>query len=433
MTKDNPAQGEKKDLHPLAGAYQTYLKHDNEEKNHFDDVTRSFRQHATFAMSQWANQQYRLHALPESMRDVLPNTLKQGTPEFNLRSSQYKDAAIKNQFCLDCILRHAGVPHSQQITSMPKIASDEHISKVSSVLKSLARDWSTDGRVERDMAYKPLLSQVERYIPITGGSSSSKPSVCVPGAGVGRLAFELTKLGYSVQGNEFSLHMLLASDFILNGGIATPNRPLEISPWLMESRNLHSPADQCRIVKVPDVDPLDIMNTDDGAAEPQFSMAAGDFQSIYSNPREAGQWDCVCSCFFLDACPNIVESIQLIHKMLKPGGYLMNFGPLLYHWSGPAMRPDDLSVEAYQNRCSYLDPRYLSSVDLSYEDVIEIVRKIGFEIVEEQVGVKSLYTADRRSMQNMVYRCVNFVARKLPIGDKQPGSPTTEKKNTTKQ
>jgi len=40
--------------------------------------------------------------------------------------------------------------------------------------------------------------------------------------GVGRLAFDITALGYSVQGNDFSLFMLLASDFMLNGGIATP-------------------------------------------------------------------------------------------------------------------------------------------------------------------------------------------------------------------
>jgi hypothetical protein len=181
MTESSPV-GEEKDLHVLAGAYQTYLKHDDVEKNHFDDVCRSFRQHATFAMSQWANQQYRLHALPASQRDILPDALKQGTSEFNFRSSQYKDAAIKNQFSLDCILRHAGVPHSQQITSMPKTVSDDHVSKVSSVLKSLARDWSTDGRAERDMAYKPLLSQLEKYIPIRD-FTSSRPTVCVPGAG----------------------------------------------------------------------------------------------------------------------------------------------------------------------------------------------------------------------------------------------------------
>jgi carnosine N-methyltransferase len=225
-------------------------------------------------------------------------------------------------------------------------------------------------------------------------------------------------MGYCVQGNEFSLYMLLASDFILNGGIATPERPLKISPWLLESRNVHAPTDPLRAVQIPDVDPFTILSgADDGSPLPEFSMAAGEFFSIYNHPREAGQWDCVACCFFLDACPSVVENIQLIHRMLKPGGVLINFGPLLYHWSGPAMRPDDKSVEEYQARYSYLDERYMCSVDICYEDVREILVNVGFEIVEEKTGVKCLYTADKRSMMNMVYRCVDFVARKLPDCD----------------
>jgi carnosine N-methyltransferase len=231
-------------------------------------------------------------------------------------------------------------------------------------------------------------------------------------SGVGRLAFDVTKLGYAVQGNEFSLFMLLASDFMLNGGIANPDRQLEISPWLSESRNSHSFNDQCRTFHIPDIDPLAIM--EGNGPEPQFSMAAGDFFSIYNNSREVGQWDSVCSCFFLDACPSIVESIQLIYRMLKPGGYLLNFGPLLYHWSGPPMRPDDRSVEDYRTRYDHVDERYMSSVDISYEDVREILVNVGFEIVEEKTEIQCLYTSDRQSMMNMVYRCVNFVARKVP-------------------
>ena len=38
----------------------------------------------------------------------------------------------------------------------------------------------------------------------------------VPGAGLGRLAFEIARCGYSCQGNEFSLFMLFASNFVLN-------------------------------------------------------------------------------------------------------------------------------------------------------------------------------------------------------------------------
>lgn len=440
--------------HSLSLAYQTYLRHDRKEQNHWDDVCRAFRQYASFAMAQWANHQNRFQALPEIQQKVLPKALHMDTADYQMRATQYKEAAIRNQFCLDCVLRHAGMPHSQQplnssggnASSSPAVApassgsadgqsgsaqqqqpldtnivSDSQLSKTSSVLKSLARDWSVEGKPEREMAYGPLLKQLKQYVPLPRGEDGAKkppPRVCVPGAGVGRLAFDITALGYSVQGNDFSLFMLLASDFMLNGGVATPENPIMISPWLLESRNVHSPTDPLRIAKIPDVDPYTVLservNVDESEADniPEFSMAAGEFAAIYSTEREQSQWDAVVCSFFLDTAPSIVEYIQIIHDMLKPGGFIISFGPLLYHWSGPAMRPDDKTMSDYHERFSYLDVRYLNSVDLCWEDVREIFINVGFEMVEEKAGVHSLYTADRRSMMNMSYRCVSFVARK---------------------
>ena len=40
--------------------------------------------------------------------------------------------------------------------------------------------------------------------------------VLIPGAGLGRLAYEIARIGYTSQGNEFSMHMLFGSNFILN-------------------------------------------------------------------------------------------------------------------------------------------------------------------------------------------------------------------------
>jgi len=47
-------------------------------------------------------------------------------------------------------------------------------------------------------------------------SEAGEVSILVPGAGLGRLAYELARLGYSCQGNEFSMFMLLGSNFTLN-------------------------------------------------------------------------------------------------------------------------------------------------------------------------------------------------------------------------
>lgn len=392
-------------------AAQTAARQDRQEQEHFENVCESYRQYATFAMLHLKNQQHRLAALPEAQKRVLPAGLRSETEEYKKRAKDYRDAVIRNQFCLDCILRHAGQPHSQERAAGREAVSDAQISKVSSVLKSLARDWSQDGKEERDMAYEPILKSVTQYVPIN--DEKKPPRLCVPGAGVGRLALELVKLGYAVQGNEFSLQMLLASDFILNSGqVCTPERPLAISPWLLESRNVHSPADPVRKIMIPDVNPADLLTNTTREALPDFSMAAGDFASIYAEPSHVGTWDAVVCCFFLDAAPSIVHYIQIMYAMLKEGGTLIHLGPLLYHFAGPAMRPDDQSHEGYQTRFSYLDKRFMTSVDLTWQDIREVLVNVGFVIEDERTGIESRYTADVNSMMNMTYRCVHLVARK---------------------
>lgn len=428
----------------LSGAYdlyeQTHLHCDPAEQSHWDDVCRAYRQYATFAVHQFGLQYpSRLANLSESERAVLPDHLLVDTPAYLERVKRFQEAAIQNQFCLDCILRHAGQPHSQQQTTEGAVATEEQMSKVSSVLKSLARDWSAQGKTERDMCYKPLLDSIQKYLPRSKGAKLS-----VPGAGVGRLALELVAKGYTVQGNEFSLFMLLASDFILNG----PAKQMKISPWLLETRNVKASTDPLRTVIITDVDPLGTATQnsalsfeDDeqattnntkavGAANsnrnhapvPQpsevsmaseFSMAAGDFVSIYSGESEANCWDAVVACFFLDATANVVQTLQVIYHMLRPGGYLIAFGPLHWHWSGPAMLLSDTTVPSYQKRFKHLDSRYLSSIDFTWEDIERIMTKMGLELVEIHHDVPALYTADPDSMLRTEYRCVHFVARKL--------------------
>jgi hypothetical protein len=179
---------------------------------------------------------------------------------------------------------------------------------------------------------------------------------------------------------------------------------------------------------IPDVNPVEILSGENADAD--FSMAAGDFASIYADSSQHGAWDAVVCCFFLDAGPSMIQYTQIIHNMLKDRGILINFGPLLYHWSGPLMRPDDETYEAYQARFSHLDKRYMSSIDYCWQDVREILINAGFVIEEERVGMQSHYTADARSMMNMSYRCVHFVARKKSTEPESKDNESTEKVNT---
>jgi hypothetical protein len=47
---------------------------------------------------------------------------------------------------------------------------------------------------------------------------------------------------------------------------------------------------------------------------------------------EENKWDCIASSFFLDTARNIIVYLETIWKILKPGGVLINLGPLLYHF-----------------------------------------------------------------------------------------------------
>lgn len=411
----------------------------DKERQHLERVCASFRQYATFARCARRGRAARITALPPASRAVLPRWMLEGTPESAERDKVMAAAELRNQFFFDSALRHAGFPHSQEVGRPGDVegnewATDDEMDKVQSVLKSLSRDWSKEGLAERAMSYQDILNGLKKYIPPTEKIGWRPPRVCVPGAGLGRLALEIYAMGYEVQGNEFSLHMLLASDFVLNG--CTTQHPFEISPWLGSTKNVCRAADPARTVTIPDVDPSSVMTPSGESALatsgetdanlPDFSMAAGEFVSIYSKPEEKGKWQGVASCFFLDTAPNVVDYLKVIYDMLEDGGILINFGPLLFHWSGPPVRPDDGSFEQYLLKNKHLDQRYLESVDMSWEDVREVLWRVGFNILEHKVGLKARYTADLRSFMNTDYRCIYFVAQKVTKRDGQPPPSMTD-------
>jgi carnosine N-methyltransferase len=69
--------------------------------------------------------------------------------------------------------------------------SDANMGRVRESLKHFVRDWSEEGREERDWMFKPILD-VFREIVV---EERSGQKVLVPGCGLGRLAWEISELG----------------------------------------------------------------------------------------------------------------------------------------------------------------------------------------------------------------------------------------------
>ena len=71
------------------------------------------------------------------------------------------------------------------------------------VIHSLFREWSAEGRYERNLSFAPILAQLEEHLPLSVVSHEYK-RVLVPGCGLGRLPIEIAQRGYCCEGNEFS-------------------------------------------------------------------------------------------------------------------------------------------------------------------------------------------------------------------------------------
>lgn len=236
--------------------------------------------------------------------------------------------------------------------------SGHEIDKIQSTLKQFVRDWSREGGAERSAVYEPLLRAVaERYgkIPF---QDRGHVRILVPGAGLGRLAFEYAAQGYSCQGNEFSFYMLLASHYILNKSSKVDEHI--IYPFVHSSSNWRTADDMLRPVHIPDVLPSSLPQTS------EFSMVAGEFCEVYSKVDEKRAWHVVATCFFIDTAKNVLRYLETLNHLLPIGGHWINAGPLLWHFenSGSSRGGSGDSM----------------SIELTLDELIQLLPRMGFEL-----------------------------------------------------
>lgn len=141
----------------------------------------------------------------------------------------------------------------------------------------------------------------------------------------------------------------------------------------------------------------------------EMNMVAGDFSQIYGDSTQENQWDCVCCCFFIDCANNIVEFLEIIYKILKPGGIFINFGPLLYHFCDV---PNEFRYKHELHFWWHALYYHFYSLEPSYEDLREIISKLGFTFLKEETKVKAQYSQNALSMSKMEYEAVFFVCKK---------------------
>jgi carnosine N-methyltransferase len=141
-------------------------------------------------------------------------------------------------------------------------------------------------------------------------------------------------------------------------------------------------------------------------------MCAADFLCVYGDDAHAGQYDAVATVFFLDTAPNLIRYLEVIRRCLRPGGVLINVGPLLWHWENhvPGHHGYDGDGDYDENNSlGIADP---GSFELTDNEVIALVENLGFVIETRQPGIIAPYIQDPKSMLQTVYRASHWIARK---------------------
>jgi carnosine N-methyltransferase len=261
---------------------------------------------------------------------------------------------------------------------------------VSQALKHYVRDWAASGANERNAAFPCILKTLKDLLP--NPDRDEKVKVLLPGAGVGRLGHEVSKLpNFEVTNNEWSAYQNVAYRFLTRSHLLQPNTTT-IHPFVDSWSHHRSTADMLRPIAIPDVpiNPNAVL------------LVEGDFTTAFRD--ETGAYDAVVTHFFIDTARNLMSYFDTIARVLKPGGYWVNFGPLLYG-SAPF-------------------------VQLSLDEIVKVVEGMGFEFMEvpggcggeggevpvipgsRVYGVEAVYGFDERALTRNAYEALFWVARR---------------------
>ena len=236
----------------------------------------------------------------------------------------------------------------------------------------------------------------------------------MPGAGLGRLVFELCRAGFTIEGNEISYHQLIASNWILNH---TEGQRFDLYPFALDFSNVISRAHQLKKVRIPDVHPGSILGNTFGDAASnaadRMTMTAADFIVLYGDDEHKNTFNAVVTVFFIDTAPNLIRYIETIHNCLQDGGVWINLGPLLWHFADRAP-----SEEHHANKTQL--PREKTGIEapgafeLTDEEVMQLVKKCGFDIEKHEINGngEAGYIQNPESMLQNLYRTSHWIARK---------------------
>ncbi|KAL0204968.1 hypothetical protein P9112_000275 [Eukaryota sp. TZLM1-RC] len=358
--------------------------------DHYLMVVSSFNRYSIFLSQVLKFYQQDFESLPQSHRDLIP--------EYAEKLNKLSQCYILNGEFLSTVSK--APPFFQVATEItPEVRrkfqlalngelifqADQH-DKVNATLKCLFREWSIEGKTERDQSFQPLIDALCRHFSSTPEERYNQDiKILVPGCGLGRLVWELCRKGFVTTGIEFSFYMILMSGFVLN---RCEENQFSIYPFIHSLSNVKCNKDILSPVNIPDVDPSSFPML---PGPPKMQIGAADFVDAFKDDEE---FDGIATCWFLDTATNVIEYIEIIHKILKKDGLWVNIGPLTYHWTRETSSAGFVSIE------------------LSHEEVIKVIERVGFVVSNHRFS-RCQYCQNLEGLGRNEYDCFYFEAKKV--------------------
>ncbi|KAF9812601.1 hypothetical protein IEO21_06123 [Rhodonia placenta] len=289
----------------------------------------------------------------------------------------------------------AGLARKQFSSTGGEDVSDNHgdLGRVRESLKHFVRDWSVEGQHERTRIFGPVLNVLKQ---VTSEQRAST-KVLVPGSGLGRLAWEISQLGFDTTANELSFFMNTAFRFLLSEETTQHANQHVLQPYASWFSHQRTNDVLFRTVAFPDVTPR--LSEKLHLAECDFLSLRPPLPAPLHHEGADDGYDYIVTLFFIDTSLNAIQTIEHIHALLRPGGTWINLGPLLWTGGGQA------------------------AVELSLQEMLQLAETVGF-IIHDGLGednpcrqrtIECEYTADREAMMRWLYQAEFWVATKAQI------------------
>ena len=248
-------------------------------------------------------------------------------------------------------------------------------------LQLLTREWTEEGKEERDKNILPVIEELKNYYNYENKDLMEKGvNVLIIGARLFRVVYELAKLGYKVEANERSYLYLMVDNYLFNYSKKNENC---ICPRINSFCSSFTEESVTKKHYFPDVDiSEDLKNV----KKDNITITKRNFETEYSNIKD--KFDCVITIFSTDETYNMINFTENVNNVLKKGGIWINLGGLTNVYTG------------------------YGGIDLTWEEWKHVILKSGFEIKRDEQPVVPFCKIKGRSLPFTV-GSVFFTAQKI--------------------